>query len=78
MCITTKTAADQGTGSVAMIRRRGTSPPAEAAMTTIPITARHNTSKGCNFIGETETFKSRFAQLHRAFTKSSDSKCFSA
>jgi hypothetical protein len=40
ICITTKTAAKHGTGSAAIMRRRGSRPPAEAAMTTTPVIVR--------------------------------------
>jgi hypothetical protein len=36
MCMTTKMAAAHGTGSAATIRRRGSSPPADAAIATMP------------------------------------------
>jgi hypothetical protein len=50
MCITTKTAAVHGTGSAVMMRRRGSRPPAEAAMTKISSTVRcqHRCELPCN------------------------------
>jgi hypothetical protein len=47
MCITIKTDAAQGAGNAAMMRRSGSSPPAEAAITTMAFMMTVNAFECC-------------------------------